>query len=313
MGISVNGFASTPFNVAVGGTDYGDTYAGTNAQYWKTKNNAAYGSAKSYIPEIPWNNSCASSLITNVEGYSTPYGINGFCNSPIGEEFFLTTASGSGGPSSCANGETSPLANTPAVSGTCSGYRKPNYQKGVFGNPNDRVRDLPDVSLFAANGAWGHYYVLCYSDPTPGAGGAPCTGDPAGWSGGGGTSFAAPILAGIQALVNESVGTPQGNPNYVYYSLARQEFGRTGKNSCVSTLGNSIESDCVFNDVVQGDMDVNCFGPFNCYDPSGSNGVLSITSKQYSNAYNSRLGWDFATGIGTLNVSNLVTHWNFAF
>ena len=27
------------------------------------------------------------------------------------------------------------------------------------------VRDLPDVSLFAANGLWGHYYVFCYSDP----------------------------------------------------------------------------------------------------------------------------------------------------
>ncbi|MHB2008995.1 MAG: S53 family peptidase, partial [Acidobacteriaceae bacterium] len=33
-GIAVSGFASTPYNVAVGGTDYGDSYAGTNAQYW---------------------------------------------------------------------------------------------------------------------------------------------------------------------------------------------------------------------------------------------------------------------------------------
>ncbi|MEO6965915.1 MAG: S53 family peptidase [Acidobacteriaceae bacterium] len=313
FGISVNGFASTPYNVAVGGTDYGDTYAGTNAQYWKAKDNAAYGSAKSYIPEIPWNDSCASSLITDMEGYGVPYGINGFCNSPIGEEYFLTTDGSSGGPSGCAYGETSSLANTPAVSGTCNGYRKPSYQNGVFGNPNDRVRDLPDVSLFAANGVWGHYYVLCYSDPTPGAGGAPCTGDPAGWSGGGGTSFAAPIVAGIQALINESAGTPQGDPNYVYYALARREFGGTGKNSCASTLGNSIESSCVFNDVAQGDMDVNCLGSFNCYDPSGPNGVLSVASKVYSEAYKSRLGWDFATGIGTLNVSNLVTHWDFAF
>src|SRR6202041_2301740 len=33
-GISVSGFSSTPFNVAVGGTDFGDTFAGTNTTYW---------------------------------------------------------------------------------------------------------------------------------------------------------------------------------------------------------------------------------------------------------------------------------------
>lgn len=100
--------------MAVGGTDYGDSYAGTNAQYWNATNNATYGSAKSYIPEIPWNDSCASTLITNIVGYNVPFGANGFCNSALGEAFFLTTASGSGGPSGCAYGETSPKANTPA-------------------------------------------------------------------------------------------------------------------------------------------------------------------------------------------------------
>lgn len=31
----------------------------------------------------------------------------------------------------------------------------------MLGNPNDGVRDLPDVSLFAANGVWSHYYIVC--------------------------------------------------------------------------------------------------------------------------------------------------------
>lgn len=312
-GIAVSGFASTQYNVAVGGTDFGDTYAGTNSQYWRAKNNATYGSAKSYIPEIAWNNSCASTLITNAIGYNVPYGKGGFCNSAEGEEYFLTTASGSGGPSNCAYGNTSPQEGTPANSGTCKGYKKPNYQRGLFGNPTDGVRDLPDVSLFAANGVWGHYYVFCYSDPAPNTGGAPCTGNPANWSGAGGTSFAAPIVAGIQALVNQSTGTPQGNPNYVYYALANLEFRGTGNNSCSSTLGNGVDGSCTFYDVTQGDMDVNCLGPFNCYTPSGTNGVLSVKSKQYAKAYNTNRGWDFATGIGTLNVTNLVKNWNKAF
>ncbi len=313
LGIAVSGFASTPYNVAVGGTDYGDTYAGTNADYWNAKNNATYGSAKSYIPEIPWNDSCASTLITNIEGYNVPFGANGFCNSALGEKYFLTTAAGSGGPSNCAYGNTSPDNGTPAKSGTCKGYSKPNYQRGLVGNPADNVRDIPDVSLFAANGVFGHYYIFCYSQPAKGAGGVPCTGNPENWSGAGGTSFAAPIVAGVQALVNQSTGQPQGNPNYVYYSLARQEYGGAGNNSCNSTLGNASDNSCTFHDVTEGDNDVNCTGPFNCYDPSGPNGVLSISSKHYEKAYNSNTGWDFSTGIGTLNVGNLVANWDKAF
>jgi subtilase family serine protease len=313
FGIAVSGFASTPYNVAVGGTDFGDSYAGTNTEYWKANNNATYGSAKSYIPEIPWNDSCASTLITNAVGYNIPYGKDGFCNSAEGEADFLSTASGSGGPSGCAYGNTSPKAGTAAVSGTCKGYAKPNYQAGLFGNPGDGVRDLPDVSLFAANGVFGHYYIFCYTDPVPGAGGTPCTGNPENWSGAGGTSFASPIVAGVQALIDQSTGTPQGNPNYVYYALARQQFGTDGNNYCDATLGNGIDSKCNFHDVTEGDMDVNCLGTFNCYTPSGTNGVLSVKSKAYEKAYNSNSGWDFATGIGTLNVGNLVKNWDKAF
>ena len=313
LGIAVSGFASTPYNVAVGGTDFGDTYAGTNADYWRATNNATYGSAKSYIPEIPWDDSCASTLITNIEGYNVPFGASGFCNSALGEKYFLTTAAGSGGPSNCAHGDTSPLNGTPANSGTCKGYAKPNYQRGLYGNPADNVRDIPDVSLFAANGVFGHYYIFCYSQPAKGAGGVPCTGNPENWSGAGGTSFAAPIVAGVQALVNQATGQPQGNPNYVYYALAKQEYAGTGNNSCNSTLGNASDNSCTFHDVTEGDMDVNCTGPFNCYTPSGTNGVLSVSSKAYEKAYNSNTGWDFATGIGTLNVNNLVTNWNKAF
>lgn len=80
-GIGVSGFASTPYNVAVGGTDFGDSYAGTNSTYWNSSNTSTYESAKSYIPEIPWNDSCASVLLSSAYSYSTTYGSSGFCNS----------------------------------------------------------------------------------------------------------------------------------------------------------------------------------------------------------------------------------------
>ena len=301
-GIGVSGFASTPYNVAVGGTDFGDSYAGTNGTYWNTSNTSTYESAKSYIPEIPWNDSCASELISEYEGYSTTYGSGGFCNSAAGEENFLTPVSGSGGPSGCATGTPSVIG---VVGGTCAGWPKPSWQS-LVGVPSDGVRDIPDVSLFAANGVWGHWYPFCDSYEYS------CAGAPDTWAGAGGTSFASPIMAGFQALVNQKSGERQGNPNPVYYSLAAKEYGASGDSSCNSTLGNGVSSSCIFYDVTQGDMDVPCdaeYGAYNCYTPSGTIGVLSTSTSSYQMAYGTATGWDFATGIGSVNVTNLVDNW----
>jgi subtilase family serine protease len=303
-GIGVSGWASTPYNVAVGGTDFGDTYAGTNGTYWSATNSPTYGSAISYIPEIPWNDSCASVLASLfVTGSGVTYGTDGFCNSSIGETH-LTTTAGSGGPSGCATGTPSVSG---VVSGSCAGYAKPSWQSGLLGNPADGVRDQPDVSLFAADGVWGHYYVFCFSDPNNG--GVPCTGPPSDWVGGGGTSFSSPIMAAIQSLVNQKTAARQGNPNPTYYQLAGAEYGAGGNASCNSTLGNGVAGSCTFYDVTLGDMDVNCLGTYNCYLPSGTNGVLSTSDSSYLLAYGTDTGWDFATGIGSINAANLVNNW----
>jgi subtilase family serine protease len=302
-GIGVNGLASTPNNVAVGGADFSDTYANSNSTYWNSTNTATYGSAKSYVPEIPWNDTCASQLIAKYSGYALPYGTSGFCNSRAGRSY-LVNDGGSGGPSGCAAG----AASIPGVvSGSCTGYGKPSWQSGVVGIPGDGVRDLPDVSLFTADGVWGHYFVFCWSDISNG--GSSCAGAPSSWAGGGGTSFSTPIVAGLQALINQSTGQRQGNPNYTYYKLAAAEYGASGNSACNSTLGNFVASSCVFYDVTLGDIDAACTGTQNCYRPSGTYGVLSTSNSAYAPAYPAGTGWDFATGIGTLNAYNLVTNW----
>ena len=307
-GIGVNALASSPYVVAVGGTDFSDSYSNTNSTYWNAGNTATFGSAKSYIPEMPWNNSCASVLIATVEGFAATYGLSGFCNSPVGKADFINNSGGSGGPSGCATGFPTVAG---VVSGTCAGYAKPAWQS-VLGNPSDGVRDLPDVSLFAANGVWGHFYIYCYSDTVNG--GTACTGAPSGWSGAGGTSFAAPIMAGVQALINAHMGARQGNPNYRLYQLAAREYGTGGSSSCNSSLGNAVGSSCTFYDVTLGDIDAPCQALagtlYNCYLPSGTYGVLSTSNASYQPAYGTQTGWDFATGIGTVNVANLVTNWN---
>jgi pro-kumamolisin-like protein len=302
-GIGVNAFASTPYNVAVGGTDFSDSFAGTNSLYWNSTNTSTFGSARSYIPEIPWNDSCAGTLISSFAGYPN-YGPDSLCNSPLGS-ILSTTVAGGGGPSGCATGSPFP-ANSGIVSGTCQGWAKPSWQS-ILGNPNDGVRDTPDVSLFAADGLWGHFYVFCWSHTSQG--GAACTGNPSGWSGAGGTSFSAPIMAGIQALVNQKVGARQGNPNPSYYQLAANEYSTSAASSCNSSNGNTVPGSCVFYDVTLGDMDVNCTGSANCYLAGASMGVLSTSNSSFNPAYAATTGWDFATGIGTLNAANLVNNW----
>ena len=251
-----------------------------------------------------------------MEGYQTTYGLNGFCNSDVGSQYFITLTSGSGGPSNCYTG--SPSLEGVGTSGTCQGQPKPSWQ-AVYGNPADGVRDIPDVSLFGSNGIWGHYLVICYSNVNA-IGGEPCvSGNPSAWTGIGGTSASSPMMAGIQALINQSTGDMQGNPAPVYYSLAAQEYGANGRPQCNSSLGNTADSACVFYDITQGDMNVPCF-----YDGDVSTdnqcylvglaeyqyGVGSVSDITYIPAYGSTNGWDFATGIGSVNAYNLVHQWS---
>jgi subtilase family serine protease len=285
LGISVNGWGSTPYNVSVGGTDFGDTYAGTNSTYWSATNGTNHLSAKSYIPEIPWNNSCASDLIWGYLGYASG---EAFCNSSTGADF-LSTGGGSGGPSAV--------------------YAKPSWQSGFAGITTDGVRDMPDVVLFAANGVWNQAIEFCdssvvtcnYNNATDAI-----------ESSAGGTSFASPSMAGIQALVNQKTGELQGDPNYILYALAKAEYGTSGSSACNSTKGNAVASSCVFYDITQGDIGTPCeTGSVNCYSSNSGDayGLLSTTTNSLTTAYPTTTGYDLATGIGSVNVSNLVNAW----
>jgi hypothetical protein len=158
------------------------------------------------------------------------------------------------------------------------------------GNPNDGVRDIPDVALLAANGVWNHFYIICMSNPAEVSNGnaVPCSSPVTEWPGYGGTSVSSPIWAGIQALVNQKTGERWGNANTVYYAIAQAEYGPSGNPSCNSSLGNAIGSSCVFNDVTQGSIYLPCASTgsgsaarlYDCYRPSATDktsdyGVMS--------------------------------------
>jgi subtilase family serine protease len=276
-GLQVSGLASTPYNVAVGGTDFDDyNNPGT---YWNSTNaSGTLASAKSYIPEITWNTTCSSTQLGS--------DAEADCNNATYAELFWTVA-GSGGVSNCTNSD----GETP---GSCSGgYAKPSWQVAT-GVPNDGKRDVPDVSLFAGNGFNGNFYLICAADQT---GGNYCNANnfndfyPIG-----GTSGSTPTFAAIIALVNQKTGstTGQGNANAVLYPMASSQPG-------------------AFHDITTGTISVLCTaGSPNCNktDSSDTYGVLEYNPGSGEElAYNAGPGYDLATGLGTVDAANLVNNW----
>jgi hypothetical protein len=276
-GLQVSGTASTPFNVAVGGTDFDQ--ANNQLAFWNPTNTTngtiTQSSAKAYIPEIPWNQSCGSAGLSGC-GTGTP-------------SASLNIVAGSGGQSNCSV----------SSSTTCtSGYAKPSWQTGV-GVPADGVRDIPDVSLFASAGFNKSFYIICQSDANP-SGSPNCslttstTNNFHDFQGTGGTSASSPAFAGIMALVNQKTGQRQGNANYVLYALAAKPVA-------------------AFHDITRGNIAVPCAGTSpNCSSTtSGTNGVLFTTiASVQTPAFTATAGYDMATGLGSVDAMNLVNHWS---
>src|SRR6266700_1041497 len=182
LGLAVSGIASTPFNIAVGGTDFDDV--GNQTTFWSASGSASNApptreSALGYIPETTWNDSCAAT--------ATSATLNTVCVNPTPSSL-LNIVGGSGGPSAI--------------------YTKPPWQTGT-GVPADGKRDTPDVSLFASDGpASKSFYLLCQADGISAGSPPSCVPDSGGhfsFFGVGGTSASSPAFAGIMALINQSL------------------------------------------------------------------------------------------------------------
>jgi subtilase family serine protease len=271
QGLGVNGFASTAFNVAVGGTDFDD--AGTQSTYWNSTNlSGNLLSAKSYIPETTWNATCAATATAG--NLSVCPALHASGTPPASLNLFA----GSGGVSSLVP--------------------KPSWQTGT-GVPQDGFRDLPDVSLFAGTGGNSKsFYVLCEADVLP-AGDPSCqlSNGSAYFLAASGTSVSAQAFAGIVALAAQNAGTRLGNLNYFLYSIAAGNGA-----SCPSASG-FPGAGCVFNDITKGNISVPCDpGTPNCGSGSGSGVMVTATNDP---AYAAGTGYDLATGLGSVNASNL--------
>jgi subtilase family serine protease len=168
--------------------------------------------------------------------------------------------------------DTSLMNNLSASGGGRSSYfSKPAWQAGP-GVPNDSARDVPDLSLNASGEHDG--YLICSA-------GSCVNGFRSATSNlfvAGGTSAAAPTFAGILALINQKTGTSQGNVNPVLYGLA-------------ST------APAAFHDITSGGNQVPCLAQTVDCASGGNIG------------YSAGPGYDQATGLGSVDVLNLIAAW----
>jgi hypothetical protein len=298
LGIAVSGLASTPYNVALGGTDF-QNFGGTQNQlgssstFWNATNSTdnTQTSAKGYIPEWPWNDSCAATATspTNV-GTCTASVINPNAD-PTAANFGIDLVAGSGGPSTL--------------------NAKPSFQSGINGMPSANFRQVPDISLFSGNGSNASFLIICQQDGNTGTGSSTSSCDLnspfADFQGVGGTSAAAPAFAGIVAMINQKTGQRQGDANYVLYQLYKN-----GSASTICPSAASPASTCIFYDTVAGNNSVACAGGTpNCSTAtSGQFGVLIDPTKTNTPAFMTTTGYDNATGLGSVNITNLLNAWS---
>lgn len=257
-GLAVSGIASTPYNVAVGGTDFNDL--GMEGTYWNTTP-GAQSSALSYIPEDVWNDTCTNALLFPLVSVSPPItnAVQSCSDTSIQQNGLVDVVGSGGGVSNCATS-----GNTVS---TCSGGNaQPAWQNGLSGVQGS-TRNLPDVSLFAGDGLVGHFYVMCEIDsvissgggPGSGQNGSPCTlGSNPVFTGVGGTSVSVQAFAGIMALVDQKHSSKQGNASSHLYSIAAQPGA-----SCTSA--GSPAPTCTFYDITAGTNSTPCtIGSIDC-------------------------------------------------
>ncbi len=172
--------------------------------------------------------------------------------------------------------------------GTSTTIVRPTWQAGVPGIPSGSKRLVPDVSLFSSPNFPG--YLFCTSDQgdwSSGQTGSCGNGFRASSSdvsltAAGGTSFAAPVFAGMLALINQKAGytTGQGLINPTLYTLA----------------ANSATYAAAFHDITSG----------NNYCTAGSS---FCASNGATLGYKAGTGYDQVTGLGSVDLTVLANAW----
>jgi len=159
---------------------------------------------------------------------------------------------------------------------------RPSWQTGVPGIPTGTFRLVPDISMTASPNDAGFLY--CSSDAKTGVTGSCSNGfrdsTDVNLTVAGGTSFDAPMFAGMVAIINQALNsTGQGVINPTLYTLA----------------SNSTTYSKVFHDITQGTNECTS-GPSFCSTAGEAN-------------YAAGTGYDLASGLGSIDFDLLLMAW----
>ena len=268
-GFGVNALGSSAYNVAVGGSmfvDYGPS------QYWAAASGPPYATASSYIPEAAWNEGYLSTTYLNSTSTGTLAG-RGVVGGGGGVSLYTARPSWQTGSGISPTADPTGIATGSPISGL--------------------HRLVPDVSLVAASG---HSATIFCAEGT-------CFQQAGGTIGSiglvGGTSVATPVMASVQALINQKNGGRQGNANYYYYPLANAQYA-SSTTACQATNGTAGSTTvtlpaatCNFHDIV-----------------AGGNLVQASSSDTTGFGFSSGVGFDEATGLGSVNIANVANNWS---
>lgn len=160
---------------------------------------------------------------------------------------------------------------------------RPTWQTGVPGiPPSGTFRFVPDVSLSSSPNNAG--YLYCSNDTSTKVTGSCSHGfrdtNNTNLTVAGGTSFAAPIFAGMLAIVNQKLGKAQGLVNPTLYTLA----------ASAATYASA------FHDIASGGNQCALSSTTICSGPAVSE-------------YAATTGYDEASGLGSVDFFNLLSAW----
>ena len=272
----VNALGSSDYNVAVGGSmfvDYGPS------MYWGPGVAApapagyTFATATSYIPEATWNEGSLSTTYLNTLSTAAQGG-SGIVGGGGGVSIYSARPSWQTGSGISATADSTPVSGTGIAAGSpITGLH----------------RLVPDIAFIAASG----------HDATAFCAEGVCSDTSTGYGIGavGGTSVATPVMASVQALINQRNGGRQGNANFFFYPLANADYAAGNCKSVNGTAANPTvtlpAATCNFHDIV-----------------AGSNVVKQNSTDTTGLGFLSATGFDSASGLGSVNITNVATNWS---
>jgi hypothetical protein len=239
-----------------------------------------------------------NSVVCNLSTCTTPPPT--YWQAANGADVISSALSGVPFPEQAWNDDAAPTNGNPAFLGAGGGgvstlTARPSWQAQASLPPGTSstlstitMRMVPDISLSGSPNNAG--YLYCSSDPSTGITGSCSNGfrdaNTTNLTVAGGTSFDAPIFAGLVALINEKEKPPtagkvgQGVVAPILYQIASTKYATD------------------FHDITSGNNNCSVAGTTVCPSSGGS-----------ASSYSTGTGYDLATGLGSIDFNKLLADW----